>query len=642
MPAGHVITCRTLGPVEVVVDGEPAPPELLWRKNLALLVYLARSPKRARARDHLIGLLWADKSEQAARHSLREAIRVLRRYLGETGVDAGGDQVALAPDAATLDVDRFADLAERGEWAAAAQLVAGEFLEGFSVPDASGFEDWLHAERLAWRRRSVEALARCAEDWLRAGDVAAATEWGVKALELDPLSELALRGVMRALALAGDRAGALARYQAFLARLKESTGAEPTVELGALADRVRRQRSWRVPEYLAAERAVGAESRRAPLIGREPQLVELLRLWAGVRSQRRAAVAIIAGDPGLGKTRLLEEVLARARLEGAAVAMVAALPADREQPGSGLLGLARGGLLEASGVPAAQPAALAALAGELPEWADRFGNRVRGADGQPLARAVSEVVRAVAEEQAVVLAVDDAQHLDPSSMDALAALARDLAAAPLYLVLTTEPQSGPPELDTLWSHVGRDIGGATVRLEPLDSDAMLRLARWALPAYTDTDLDRVARRVAADSAGLPLFAVELLHAIAVGLDLGTVTGAWPQPFRTLSQTLPGDLPGAVVAAIRVGFRRLSEPAQRALAAAAVLGERVAPEGIGRAAGLGREALDPALDELEWQRWLTADPRGYAFLARIVREVVARDMVSPGQRQRMLEAAAGRT
>jgi len=53
----EMISCRVLGPVEVVVDGGPAAAELLWRKNLALLVYLARSPKRTRSRDHLVGLL---------------------------------------------------------------------------------------------------------------------------------------------------------------------------------------------------------------------------------------------------------------------------------------------------------------------------------------------------------------------------------------------------------------------------------------------------------------------------------------------------------------------------------------------------------------------------------------------------------
>ena len=72
-----MITCRTLGPLAVTVDGAEPPAELLWRKHLALLLYLARSPRRSRSREHLIGLLWADKPETAARHSLREAVRVL-------------------------------------------------------------------------------------------------------------------------------------------------------------------------------------------------------------------------------------------------------------------------------------------------------------------------------------------------------------------------------------------------------------------------------------------------------------------------------------------------------------------------------------------------------------------------------------
>jgi len=632
-----MITCRTLGPAAVLVDGAPAPAELLWRKNLALLVYLARSPKRARARDHLIGLLWADKDEQAARHSLREAIRVLRRSVGEAAVDTAGDQVRLAPDAVALDVDRFTDLTAANQWSAAAALVAGEFLEGFGVPDASGFEDWLTAERLAWRHRSVEALVRHAEERLQTGDVAGATKAGLRALELDALSEPALRTAMRALALAGDRAGALSRYDAFAIRLRETAAAEPTVELAALAERVRRERTWRVPEYLARAPA-GAESRRAPLIGRSSELQQLLDLWEAVRSRNAVRLGIIAADPGLGKTRLLEEVLARARLDGAAVAAVAAVPADRGQPNSGLFGLARGGLLEAPGVAGAQPGALAAFAAELPEWADRFAARVRGSPPLPPGRALSEVLRAVTEEVVVVVAVDAADELDAESLEALAALARDLAGRPVLLALTAQPHGARRELDALWSRIGRDVEGRTVSLPPLDATAVRELARWALPAYAGPELDRVARRVAVDSAGLPLLAVELLHAIAVGLDLGAVSGAWPQAFRTLSQTLPGDLPGAVVAAIRVGFRRLSEPAQRALSAAAVLGERMAGDQIGRGAGLAGEALHHALDELEWQRWLAAEPRGYAFVARIVRDVIVRDMISAGQRQRILAAS----
>src|SRR5207245_9993168 len=97
---------------------------------------------------------------------------------------------------------------------------------------------------------------------------------------------------------------------------------------------------------------------------------------------------------------------------------------------------------------------------------------------------------------------------------------------------------------------------------------------WALPAFGDVELDRITRRVATDSAGIPLLAVELLHAVASGLDLRETGGAWPEPLHTLDQTLPGDLPDAIVAAIRIEFRRLSPDAQRVLVVAAVLNGRV--------------------------------------------------------------------
>ena len=124
---------------------------MLWRKHLALLVYLARSPRHTRSREHLIGLLWADRTEAAARHSLSEALRVIRRHAGQEALEVTVGQVGLAPDAVELDVDRLEQLAAAGDWSAASELVAGEFLEGFGVPDATGFEDWLAAERELWR-----------------------------------------------------------------------------------------------------------------------------------------------------------------------------------------------------------------------------------------------------------------------------------------------------------------------------------------------------------------------------------------------------------------------------------------------------------------------------------------------------------
>src|SRR3989442_4928098 len=84
MPDAPKLSLLVLGPARVTVGGAeaPPPPELLWRKHLALLVYLARSPRKSRTREHLVGLLWRDRDEKQARHSLSEALRVLRRGLG--------------------------------------------------------------------------------------------------------------------------------------------------------------------------------------------------------------------------------------------------------------------------------------------------------------------------------------------------------------------------------------------------------------------------------------------------------------------------------------------------------------------------------------------------------------------------------
>src|SRR3989449_2317097 len=343
-----MILCRTLGPVAVSVDGGSAPPELLWRKNLALLVYLARSPKRARTREHLIGLLWGDKRGGAARHSLNEAVRVLRRHAGDGGVETEAGQVRLVAGV-ELDTERLDRLLAAKDLRGAVELVAGEFLEGFAVSGASAFDDWMTAERALWRGRSVDALLRRADELLGTGDLTGAHETAQRALGLDPTSDVAVRGVMRCRALAGDRAGALECYETFAARLAEEVDTEPDTDTKALAERVRRERAWRLPVGAGAGRAgvgeAAAQSRRAPLVGRARELARLLEAWTACRRDRRAAVAIVEGDAGTGKTRLAEELLGRARLDGAAVAAGRAVEADRDQPWSGVGGVGRGGLL---------------------------------------------------------------------------------------------------------------------------------------------------------------------------------------------------------------------------------------------------------------------------------------------------------
>ncbi len=226
----------------------------------------------------------------------------------------------------------------------------------------------------------------------------------------------------------------------------------------------------------------------------------------------------------------------------------------------------------------------------------------------------------------------------PHPSKRLSGLLRDVAAAPVFVLITAATATPCEELDQLRVRVGRDVPGVALRLAPLPSAALQALARWAFPAYGDVEIDRIARRVATDSAGLPLLAVELFHAVALGLDLHRTAGAWPAEHHTLDASLPGDLPDPVIAAMRIGYRRLGKDAQTVLAAASVLGERADTTILARATGLPPDRLAAALDEAEWQRWIAADARGYSFVARIVRDCVAKEMLTEGQRRRVLEAA----
>ncbi len=628
----RVIACRTLGPVELTLDGAIAPPELLWKKHLALLVYLARSGPRGRAREHLMGLLWPESEEGKARHSLNVALGHIRRHLGEGAIGGSGGPLRLSPGRMRLDLDEFEALAADEDWSGAARLVTGDFLEGFDLGGASAFEDWLAAERTHWRARAVDVLVRNADELLRSGHAAEAVSAARRALRLDPGAERASCAAMRSLALAGDRAAALEEHARLTERLAE-LGAVPERTTDQLAERIAKQRLVRPGR---GSRDVAALPDRLPLAGREAELRRLLDAAGAAVVARRAAVLVIEGETGSGKTRLNDELLARLRLDGAATSATRAVDGDRAEVESGILALARGGLLDAAGIAAASPDAIATLARVLPEWAERFP-AVAPAGGS-LGRAMTEVVRAAAQEQPVVIAVDDAQWLDERSTAALVALLRDMAAEPVIAVLTLAPHVPRADLDDLRSRIGRDLGGTVVQLGALTIAALRELAERLLPGYDPVQLDRVARRVGADSACLPLLAVELLRAVALGLDLGTSSGAWPDPERTLDHSLPGDLPDAVVAAIRIGFGRRSPDAQRVLAAASALGERVAASRIAAALGEPLELVHRALDELEWHHWLVAEPRGYGFVARVVRQVVERDMLTPGQRRRLLEAA----
>jgi len=630
-----VLDVRLLGPPSIRVDGVDAPRLLMRRKNLTLFLYLACAGRHGRSQDQLIGVMWPDKSQSRARRSVTVALSTLRSCLGPNTVITEGGQSWIDPAVLHLDIDQLDALMRAGEWREANALLATDagFLEGFGS-DVSAYEDWLGTERRIWNRRLVDVRLHVAEEELSAGNARAAIQAAQQGRRIDRLSEPAVVVLMRALVLNGDRSGALGEYAAFVTRLREDLGTEPSAPCVALAERIRREREIPAAQTSAPDVA----RRRAPLVHRRDQLNEILQVWQRARGTPSAALAMLVGDPGTGKTRLSDELAARMRLDGAVTVVIRAVESDVATPWSGLLGLARGGLLEAAGLAAAPPPAIAWFAGRIEEWADRFPALQKVPPEPEAARAFVEVLRAVVREHPLVLVVDDAVMVDRDSLLAIEAALRDLAKAPLFVFLMIAAQSTRPEIEQLRARVGRDLDGIVSRLGPLDLPAIVELATWAIPSYSAGEIDRLARRVLKDSAGLPLLVVELLSAVADGLDLQRIDGAWPSPLRTLDDSMPGDLPEAVTGAIRVEFRRLSKTAQLVLTAIAVLEDRVTAERLARAAGLDLTAVSAALDELEWARWLTTEGRGYSFAAAVVRRVIDRDFVLRGQRQRFLDQA----
>ncbi|HEU5262418.1 MAG TPA: AAA family ATPase [Gemmatimonadales bacterium] len=617
--------CRVLGPARITVDGADAPPELLWRKHLALLIYLARSPRRSRTREHLVGLFWSDRDEKQARHSLSEALRVLRRVLGDQQVHGDVDQIRLGADAIVLDCDRFAALAADGDWAGAAALVEGEFLEGLSLPEANDFENWLGAERATWRAQSLEALVKHAEALLAGADAPAAARAALRARTIDPASEPAARTAMRALALAGDRAAALRVADEVARALREQFGAAPAPETSRLLERIRDARVG----HRVLTTPHGARP-RPPLLGRKAELAALAAAWERAKGGR-GQVVLIEGEPGEGKTRLIDELTTRARLEDVTVAPARAVPADQDRPWSALAGLLTAGLGEAPGLTGAPSGALAALGAIVPDLGARF--RTSGpALGAP--EALSAGVLVAAQERPLLLALDDAQWIDGSTLAALPGLARDTARHPVLLLFGLgrgSPASG--RLDDLRTRLGRELEGEVIRVGRFDRDALRALVAWALPSYVGEDAARLVRRIERDTAGIPLLAVAMLEAVASGAKLAPEAPAWPSPKRTLVDSLPSDLPPAVIGMVCQRFRQITPAAQQVLGAAAALAERAGVADLTRATRLDPAAVEQALDVLEWERWLVADPRGYVLAAPIVRHILLQEMVTPGQARR---------
>ena len=236
----------------MTLDGQPVA-GFKSNKVRALLAYLAVEADRPHRREVLAGLLWPEWPDREALSNLRYALSNLRRAIGDRTaappfllITRDSLQFNAASDH-SLDVAAFRELmaADTSHPSAidqldqAVALYQGSFLEGFSVGDSPAFEEWALFTREQIGRQMSAALHRLAATYEERGAYEQAQSCAWRQIELEPWDEVAHQGLMRALALDGQRSAALAQYESCRRQLAEELGVEPAAETTRLYQQIR-------------------------------------------------------------------------------------------------------------------------------------------------------------------------------------------------------------------------------------------------------------------------------------------------------------------------------------------------------------------------------------------------------------------
>jgi pimeloyl-ACP methyl ester carboxylesterase len=168
---------------------------------------------------------------------LRRTLHSIELTLGQHVFETDRTSVRWSP-AIELKVDShlFESACDRGAFEEACLCYRDDFLTGFSLPDCPEIDDWAFYRREALRGRLMNALERLVQEKNAAGEHFDATVHAARLVELDPLSEVYCRYLIRSLLLAGDRSSAERHHAALTQRLRKELGVAPEAETEALMD----------------------------------------------------------------------------------------------------------------------------------------------------------------------------------------------------------------------------------------------------------------------------------------------------------------------------------------------------------------------------------------------------------------------
>jgi DNA-binding SARP family transcriptional activator/tetratricopeptide (TPR) repeat protein len=623
---GH-LSLTFLGSFQTTLDNEPITAFRSSRVQ-GLLVYLALAKQQPHAREVLATLFWPDEPDAVAKKNLRQSLYQLRQVLGETASEEGSyllvtrSTAQFNPDSDySLDVTDFLNCLANDQLEQAATLYQGDLLPGFTC-DSMPFEEWLREERERLHRLALEALFELAARSLARADYQTAQDMAHRQLALEPWREEAYRQLMQALALLGERSAALAQYQTCRTVLKEELGVEPSAETEALAAQIHDQQLQR---GMRRESAPPLERRQLtiPFVGRQSEYEALTRTYQ-VAHKGGLQVLALVGEAGIGKTRLAQNFLSWAAVQGADILSGRAFETSGRLSYQPLTQVLRQ-RLERENAPEdlLSDFWLTQLTRILPELHDRYPDlpeptQVEASARQHLFEAIARLGQALAERAPLVVFIDDWHWADAASRDVLhyAALRWLEEGAPILVLLNLRQEAlmEDPNLEIWLTRLKHDAGCVQLNLRELSGAETEKLIRTLLDLEEgDNDglldgseklsqLAKFSRWLFEKTDGQPFFLAETLKALVEdGLFRpDAASGAWridwPKFDEQAAGSGPSVLPG-VRELIRGWLNRVSAPAGELLSDAAILGRQASFGNLCRMTGLDEIQAATALDEL---------------------------------------------
>jgi DNA-binding SARP family transcriptional activator/tetratricopeptide (TPR) repeat protein len=507
MSRSEAYQLRTLGAVALERDGRSV--ELGGRVTYALLAYLAWNAGKLHSRGQLAALFWQHVPKTAARHSLSQVLYRVRATLPGVVRLVGKDWIGLNEGTLTVDVREFIQLAEEGSWRKAFDLYHGEFFTGTSLDTAQELRYWI--DRL--RARSIHAY-----DWVAAmlakeeeanGNWQAVVRVARQFLAHRPFERGMLETLFRALSVIGGQDAVLSELRSQV----QLAGEESDFELVAWFNGIIKSCA---ETPMLEENATHHASEPYRFVGRGADFGQLRRLWT-MTVEGKAQAVLLTGEPGIGKSRLADQLARLAVLQGGRVLAGRCYEAERRVPYSGIADAFRWGLRPAD-FGEVDGKWLSTLADFLPEvcptaepseWElprDVEWRRRR------LFESVAQMLETVASRAPVLIVLDDSQWADESTLAVVSYCRRRLFDSRVCLLLVA--RSGEAEDNAALRNLI-----ATQDLPAFNVLELGELTPLAVDELVEAVEDRAGRRLAANVrqailsavGGRPFILLECLH-----------------------------------------------------------------------------------------------------------------------------------